>query len=341
MSNLQHTMQNARQYIMEDSRQDIRHQMIRQRVDSQLAQQGYTSCKALRLSYEVNENQVSYQGITKAEHENVAYILKWQLQPTAKSYNSSLDAEIANIKQLQQQWWEQSQKSFLDLIQYQFITVSTIEIQGELWQLTGLVMPYFHPGSLKCYLHGSSLSKPQKPQKLQLALTLAKCVQQLHQIGWVHGDIKPSNFLLASSQVHLNDWACAQPVLKDFGVNATQSKSRVQGPPAYLAPECWQGEPITVQSDLYAFGITLFELLVGQKPYQLQQKELDKQKLSSQWARLHCQQPIPLLPQQWSSLQRVIDKLLAKQTRNRFEKMETVIQQLQQVIKTSAEFRLY
>ena len=67
MSNLQHTMQNARQYIMEDSRQDIRHQMIRQRVDSQLAQQGYTSCKALRLSYEVNENQVSYQGITKAE----------------------------------------------------------------------------------------------------------------------------------------------------------------------------------------------------------------------------------------------------------------------------------
>ena len=337
MSNLQHTPQNASQYTMQDAMQYIRHQMIRQRVDSQLAQQGYISCKALRLSYEVNENEVSYQGITKADHENIAYILKWQLQPTAKSYNSSLDAEIANIKQFQQQGWQQ-QASYPELIQYQFIKTSIIDIQGEQWQLTGLIMPYFHLGSLKRYLHGSSLSKPQK---LQVALALAKCVQQLHQIGWIHGDIKPSNFLLTSSQVFLNDWACAQTVLKDFGVNETQSKSRVQGTPAYLAPECWQGEPITVQSDLYAFGITLFELLVGEKPYQLQQKELDRQKLSSQWARLHCQQPIPLLPQQWSSLQPVIDKLLAKQTRNRFEKMETVIQELQQVIKTSAEFRLY
>lgn len=338
MSNLQHTTQNASQHTMPDAMQDIRHQMIRQWVDSQLTQQGYISCKALRLSYEVNENEVSYEGITKAENDNDAYIIKWQLQPTAKSHSSSLDAEIANIKQLQQQWWDHSQKSYLDLIQYQFITASTIDIQGEQWQLTGLILPYFHLGSLKRYLHGSSLSKPQK---LQLALALAKCVQQLHQIGWGHGDIKPSNFLLSSSQVYLNDWACAQPVLKDLGINKTQSKSRVQGTPAYLAPECWQGEPITVQSDLYAFGITLFELLVGEKPYQLQEKELDKQKLSSQWARLHCQQPIPLLPQQWSSLQPVIDKLLAKQTRNRFEKMETVIQELQQVIKTSAEFRLY
>lgn len=339
MSNLQHTMQNARQYTMQDPRQDIRHQMIRQWVDSQLAQQGYISCKTLRLSYEVSENEVSYQGITNAEQENVAYTLKWQLQPTAnKSHSSSLDAEIDNIKQLQQQRWNQSQKSYPDLIQYQFIKVSTIDIQGEHWQLTGLVMPYFHLGSLKRYLHCFSLSKPQK---LQVALALAKCVQPLHQIGWIHGDIKPSNFLLDSSQVYLNDWACAQPQFKDLGTNETQLKSRVQGTPAYLAPECWQGEAITVQSDLYAFGITLFELLVGEKPYQLQQQELDKQKLSSQWARLHCQQPIPLLPQQWSSLQPVIDKLLAKQTRNRFDKMETVIQELQQVIKTSAEFRLY
>lgn len=338
MSNLQHTTQNASQHTMQDPRQDIRHQMIRQRVDSQLAQQGYISCKALRLSYEVNENEVSYQGITKAENENVAYIIKWQLQSVVKNHSSSLDAEIANITQLQQQWWDQSQKSYPELIQYQFIKTSTIEIQGEQWQLTGLVLPYFHLGSLKRYLHGSSLSKPQK---LQVALALAKCVQQVHQIGWIHGDIKPSNFLLASSQVYLNDWACAQSQFKDLGTNETQSKSRVQGTPAYLAPECWQGESITVQSDLYAFGITLFELWVGEKPYQLQQKELYKQKLSSQWARLHCQQPIPLLPQQWSSLQPVIDKLLAKQTRNRFEKMETVIQELQQVIKTSAEFRLY
>lgn len=317
---------------------NARQQMIRQRVDSQLAQQGYTLCKALRLSYEVNEpNQLSYQGLTKAEYEVAPCIIKWQLQPSDKSNSSSLDTEIANIKQLQQSYRVQCQKSCPELIQYQFIKTSIIDMQGEQWQLTGLVMPYFHLSSLKYYLRGSLLTKPQK---LQLALALAKCVHQIHQVGWAHGDIKPSNFLLDSSQVYLNDWACAQPLLEDLEVSKASADPRLQGTPAYLAPECWQGKPITVQSDIYAFGITLFELLVGERPYQLQKKEMDKQKLSSQWAVLHCQQPIPLLPKQWSSLQPVIDKLLAKQTRNRFEKIETVIEELQ-IIKKSAEYRLY
>lgn len=331
MSNQQHTTQSARQDakqdVKQDAKQDVKQKMIRQRVDSQLVQQGYTSCKALRLSYEVNElDKASYQGITRAEHENIAYIIKWQLQPTATSYYSSLDTEIANIKQLQQQGRRQSQASYPELIQYQFITTSIIDIQGEQWQLTGLVMPYFHLGSLKHYLCVNILSKSQK---LQLALALAECVQQIHQIGWVHGDIKPSNFLLRSSQVYLNDWACAQPQFKDTDVNEIKTNSKVQGTPAYLAPECWQGKPASVQSDLYAFGVTLFELLVGEKPYQIPNKEADKQMFSSQWARLHCQQPIPLLPEQWSWLQPVIDRLLAKRTENRFETMQQVIKLLQ------------
>ena len=86
-----------------------------------------------------------------------------------------------------------------------------------------------------------------------------------------------------------------------------------------------------MQSDIYAFGITLFELLVGEKPYQLKKKEMDKQKLSSQWAVLHCQQPIPLLPKQWSSLQPVIDKLLAKRTENRLKNMQEVIKLLKAI----------
>lgn len=323
---------------MQNKKQNARQQMIRQRVDYQLAQQGYTSFKALRLSYEVNEaNQVSYQGITKAEYEGTPYIIKWQLKLENKSDSSSLDTEIANIKRLQQSYRVQCQKSRPELIQYQFIKTSIMDVHGEQWQLTGLAMPYFPSGSLQHYLRGSLLTKPQK---LQLALALAKCVHQTHQVGWVHGDIKPSNFLLDSSQVYLNDWACAQPLLEDLEVSKTSANPRLQGTPAYLAPECWQGKSITVQSDIYAFGITLFELLVGEKPYQLQKKEMDKQKLSSQWAVLHCQQPIPLLPKQWSSLQPVIDKLLAKQTRNRFEKIEAVIQELQ-IIKKSAEYRLY
>ena len=52
--------------------QDAKRQMIMQQVSSQLSQQGYASLKVVRLSYEINElNQVSYQGITKAETGSV------------------------------------------------------------------------------------------------------------------------------------------------------------------------------------------------------------------------------------------------------------------------------
>lgn len=342
--------------------QDAKRQMIMQQVNSMLSQQGYASLKAVRLSYEKNElNQISYQGITKAKTGNVARLIKWQLhfkqlQVKGASCPSSLDTEMANIKQLQQQCQNQHQhqhqKSYQALIEYQFITTSTVDRQGEQWQLSGLVMPYFNLGSLKHYLQGYQLTGHDK---LYLALKLAKSVQQAHQLGWIHGDIKPSNFLLSSSQesslcndtglkVYLNDWSCAQPQSAGTELNETFANEvishKVKGTPAYLAPECWQGQPITVQSDLYAFGITLFELFVANKPYQVQQPEAEKQRLSSQWARLHCQQPIPLLPKQWQRLQPLIDKLLAKRTENRLKTIEEAIK-LIQVFHKNAEDEIY
>ena len=332
--------------------QDAKRQMIMQQVNSQLSQQGYASLKVVRLSYEINElNQVSYQGITKAETGSVARLIKWQLQLKGVSTPSSLDTEMANIKQLQQQCQNQHQKSYQTLIEYQFIKTSTIEIQGEQWQLSGLVMPYFNLGSLKYYLQGYQLTDHDK---LHLALKLAKCVQQAHQLGWIHGDIKPSNFLLSSSQesslykdtglkVYLNDWSCAQPQSAGSELNETlanESSHNVKGTPAYLAPECWQGQPITVQSDLYAFGIALFEIFAANRPYQVQQPNSEKQRLSSQWARLHCQQPIPLLPMQWQRLQPLIDKLLAKRTENRLKTIEEAIK-LIQVFHKNAEDEIY
>lgn len=332
--------------------QDAKRQMIMQQVNSQVSRQGYASLKAVRLSYETNKlNQVSYQGITKAGTGKVARLIKWQLKLKGASCPSSLDIEMANIKQLQQQC--QNQKSYQTLIEYQFIKTSTVDIQGELWQLSGLVMPYFNLGSLKHYLQGYQLADHDK---LHLALKLAECVQQAHQLGWIHGDIKPSNFLLSTSQesksslsnntglkVYLNDWSCAQPQsagseLNEIFVNEINQK--VKGTPAYLAPECWQGQPITVQSDLYAFGVTLFELFAANRPYQVQQPEAQKQRLSSQWARLHCQQPIPLLPKQWQRLQPLIDKLLAKRTENRLKTIEEAIK-LIQVFHKNAEDEIY
>ena len=140
----------------------------------------------------------------------------------------------------------------------------------------------------------------------------------------------------------MNDWSCAQPQSAGSELNETfgnESSHNVQGTPAYLAPECWQGQPITVQSDFYAFGITLFEIFAANRPYQVQQPNAEKQRLSSQWATA-LSVSIPLLPKQWQRLQLLIDKLLAKRTENRLKTIEEAIK-LIQVFHKNAEDEIY
>jgi len=84
----------------------------------------------------------------------------------------------------------------------------------------------------------------------------------------VHQDVKPSNFLIRSS-----DDASGRPdlMLTDFGVSkstsATASESQsVRGTPAYMAPEQWEGTPVPA-TDQYALAILTYDLLTGHPPF--------------------------------------------------------------------------
>jgi hypothetical protein len=93
---------------------------------------------------------------------------------------------------------------------------------------------------------------------LRIARGLARALRALHASGKLHRDLKPSNVMLR------HDGA---PVLLDFGlVTATHDKGRlVMGTPRYMAPECLE-PPVGPPADWYAFGLILFELLVGRPP---------------------------------------------------------------------------
>jgi len=80
----------------------------------------------------------------------------------------------------------------------------------------------------------------------------------MHQQGYLHCDLKPNNILLASDgQVKVIDLgqACRINTIKE----------RVQGTPDFIAPEQVRREPLTVQTDVYNFGATVYWLLTGQK----------------------------------------------------------------------------
>src|SRR5215472_10625051 len=90
-------------------------------------------------------------------------------------------------------------------------------------------------------------------------------VAAAHRAGIIHRDLKPSNLMITRDDVvKVMDFGIA----KRQGVTgATKVSSTSIGSPLYMAPEQILGRPVDSRTDIYALGITLYELLAGQRPF--------------------------------------------------------------------------
>jgi serine/threonine-protein kinase len=99
--------------------------------------------------------------------------------------------------------------------------------------------------------------------RLGIARQMASALKDVHAAGILHRDIKPANvFIEKSGRAKLLDFGIARDDDADM-----KTASLIAGTPGYLAPEQLQGAPATVQSDVYAFGVVLFELFSGERLY--------------------------------------------------------------------------
>jgi len=86
-----------------------------------------------------------------------------------------------------------------------------------------------------------------------------------HQEGIVHRDIKPSNIMLDhNDRVKILDFGLAKSNDEDLRLTTT---GQVMGTVSYLAPEVVAGQGYTMQSDIFALGLVLFEMLTGKNPF--------------------------------------------------------------------------
>jgi serine/threonine protein kinase len=125
-----------------------------------------------------------------------------------------------------------------------------------------LVMDYITGGDLSELIREHS--KIEVQQCIHMAIDLADALTRAHKLNIIHRDLKPANVLIGNDDVLR---------LTDFGVAHVGSKERVTetdaiiGTVDYLPPEAFNSEPYDARGDIWAFGVMLFEMLAGQRPF--------------------------------------------------------------------------
>ena len=135
--------------------------------------------------------------------------------------------------------------------------------------LTYMVMPYRQEGSFSDWLRQSrNFGLLSWQEVIHFVQQAAEALQHAHNRQITHQDVKPSNFLIRSTE---NASELPDLLLADFGIAkfimATMGESQtIRGTPAYMAPEQWSGNPVPA-SDQYALAVMAYELLTGQIPF--------------------------------------------------------------------------
>jgi len=134
------------------------------------------------------------------------------------------------------------------------------------------VMPYVDGESLAVRLatHG----RLTVPQAVSVMKDVARALAYAHARGVVHRDVKPANILLASGAATVTDFGVAKALSSaqrsgGDGRHVTLTDAGTSlGTPLYMAPEQAAADPdVDHRADIYAFGVTAYEMLVGQPPF--------------------------------------------------------------------------
>ncbi|MBF2067669.1 MAG: AAA family ATPase [Calothrix sp. C42_A2020_038] len=214
--------------------------------------------------------------------------------------------------------------NFTELVQFrnQYTIAKNLDASGivrpyslETYQNAyALVMEDFGGISLRDYLITHELNLYQF---LNIAIQLTEILDVLIRARVIHKDIKPANILIhpESQQVKLIDFSIASLLPKE--TQEIQNPNLLEGTLAYLAPEQTgrMNRGIDYRSDFYSLGVTFYELLTGQLPFQVDDPlELVHCHIAKYPTSVHS-----LNPKISPVLSRIIEKLMAKNAEDRYQ----------------------
>ena len=200
---------------------------------------------------------------------------------------------------------------------------------GQSQEMNYIVMEYVEGTDLKDYIRQRGALHPIEAVRIMLQIVSA--IAAAHQNRIIHRDIKPQNILIdREGNVKITDFGIAV-ALSDTSLTQTNT---LLGSVHYLSPEQARGGMATIQTDIYALGIVLYELLTGRVPF-------DGESAVS-IALKHFQEPLPpvvnptaMVPQ---SLENIVLKATAKDPMNRYRSCYEMFQDLKTCLDST---RLY
>jgi TolB-like protein len=160
------------------------------------------------------------------------------------------------------------------------------------------------------YVEGEPLRGPLPPEEaVPLALQIAAALEEAHGKGIVHRDLKPGNILRSRAGIKVLDFGLAKLINSDPDDTRTL-EGAVAGTAAYMSPEQVQGKPIDARSDIFSFGVVLYEMLSGHRAF------TGENAIATMAAILH-QEPEPL--EAPAALIQVVRRCLRKAPSERFQ----------------------
>jgi eukaryotic-like serine/threonine-protein kinase len=153
----------------------------------------------------------------------------------------------------------------------------------------------------------------------------AQAIEHVHDSGFIHLDFKPENVLLSrNAALRLIDFDLSMP--KPEQPIATKNNP---GTPAYMSPEQLLRKPIDQRVDIFAYGVTAFELLTGQKPFP---GETADDIVRLQLDRSNFRSPRDLNPDVPVALEKVILKCLEQSPEKRYPMATLLVHDLQSAL---------
>jgi serine/threonine protein kinase len=187
------------------------------------------------------------------------------------------------------------------------------------------------------YVEGETLAsllrrgRPGLDRALEFAEQIASALSAAHARGVIHRDIKPQNVIVtADGQVKVLDFGLAKPVRQRPGAEGggdpgrTSQMGAVVGTPAYMSPEQTRGEELDGRSDIFSFGVILYEMIAGDNPFL---RDTVEETISA----IRDDAPPPLAASQAAAPERLkalVTRCLAKEREGRAESADLLLREL-------------